>query len=164
MKADANADWRFALLQQDRCLDLKRPQSGESAQFCYWREKTGLDRFGYKKANHILRDVKYKSTVNMDPRLLDVLFIIQQWLILEGRSSEIHILSGYRTAKHNSTLKGAARNSFHVKAQAADIYIPGISTQLLAAMGRVIGAGGVGIYISNNFVHIDTGNIRIWAN
>lgn len=160
----ASAQWRTQLLDQDRCLRLYRPQSNETAQFCYWDKRFGLVQDGYAKANHILRDVKYRQSTNIDPALLDALFLIQQWLILEGRSAEIHILSGYRTPEHNASLKSSARNSLHMKGLAVDIHIPGTSTKLLAAMSRIVGTGGVGIYLNNNFVHIDTGKVRTWRN
>lgn len=161
---EASAQWRLQLLDQNRCLSLHRPQSNETANFCYWIKGKGLSPSGYRKANHILRDVKYRTTINIDPALLDTLFIIQQWLLLEGRSGEIHILSGYRTPEHNASLKNSAKNSLHMKGLAADIHIPGTSTTLLAAMSRLIGTGGVGIYPRNNFIHIDTGRVRMWKN
>lgn len=161
---EASAQWRLDLLDQNRCLSLHRPQSNETENFCYWIKGKGLHNAGYVKANHILRDVKYRKKINIDPTLLDTLFIIQQWLLLEGRPAEIHILSGYRTPEHNASLKNSARNSLHMKGLAADIHIPGTSTVLLAAMSRLIGTGGVGIYPQNNFIHIDTGRVRIWKN
>jgi uncharacterized protein YcbK (DUF882 family) len=151
-------DWKTNLLNQDRCLTLTRVKSKETR-----RKNSGLDRQGYGMANWMLRDVDYNAVVYMDPTLLDTLFIIQQWLILEGRNGEIHVLSGYRTPEHNKRTKGSAKNSQHMRGTATDLHVPGVSTKLLAAMGRVIGAGGVGIYIKNNFVHVDTAGVRVWA-
>ena len=159
----AGQDWRSDLLQQDRCLSLERQSTGEKTRFCYWRHLRGLDDVGYAKANWILRDAQYKAVSPIDPNLLDVLFLIQQWLIMEGRPSDIKILSGYRTPSHNAKLDGAAKNSMHLHGKAADIYIPGVDTKLLAAMGRIIGVGGVGIYVNRHFVHVDTGNVRLWS-
>jgi uncharacterized protein YcbK (DUF882 family) len=157
-------DWKTNLLNQDRCLTLTRVKSKETRRFCYWRKSTGqLDRQGYTMANWMLRDVDYNAVVYMDPTLLDTLFIIQQWLILEGRNGEIQVLSGYRTPEHNKRTRGSAKNSQHMRGTASDLHVPGVSTKLLAAMGRVIGAGGVGIYIKNNFVHVDTAGVRVWA-
>lgn len=156
-------DWKDNLLNQDRCLTLYRVSSKENSTFCYWRKGYGYDRDGYAKANWILRDVTYRTQVMMDPQLLDTLFIIQQWLILEGRSGEIRVLSGYRTPEHNKRTKGSARHSQHMKGTAADIHVPGVSTKLLAAMSRIIGVGGVGIYIEKKFVHVDTAGVRVWA-
>lgn len=156
-------DWKDNLLDQDRCLTLYRVSSKENSTFCYWRKGFGYDRTGYAKANWILRDVTYRTQVAMDPQLLDTLFIIQQWLILEGRSGEIRVLSGYRTPENNRRTKGSARQSQHMQGTAADIHVPGVSTKLLAAMSRIIGVGGVGIYIEKNFVHVDTAGVRVWA-
>jgi uncharacterized protein YcbK (DUF882 family) len=159
----ATLDWKDNLLNQDRCLTLTRVKSKETRTFCYWRKATGYDRRGYDVANWMLRDVDYNAVVFMDPHLLDTLFIIQQWLILEGRRGEIQVLSGYRTPEHNARTRGSAKNSQHMRGKATDLHVPGVSTKLLAAMGRVIGAGGVGIYIKNNFVHVDTAGVRVWA-
>jgi uncharacterized protein YcbK (DUF882 family) len=149
-------------LDRDRCLQLYRPQSNERVSFCYWKKESGFQRDGYLKAVHILRDVEYGKTHYIDPHLLDVLFLIQSWLIQEGRASEIQILSGYRTPAHNFRLEGAAKQSLHMQGMAADIYIPGLATKVLALMSRYVGAGGVGIYLDKNFIHLDTGRVRQW--
>lgn len=149
-------------LQQDRCLSLYRPQSGQRETFCYWRLHGGFQKEGYLKAVSILRDVEYNTAHVIDPNLLDVLFLIQTWLKHEGRPSEIQILSGYRTPAHNFRLEGAAKQSLHMQGKAADIYIEGLSTQVLALMSRYVGAGGVGVYLDKNFIHVDTGSVRQW--
>lgn len=149
-------------LNQDRCLNLFRPMSGERKEFCYWTKKGGFEKDGYLVAAHMLRDVHSKKVGYIDPQLLDILFLIQTWLKNEGRSHDIHIMSGYRTPAYNATLKGSAANSMHIYGRAADIHIPGLKTKVLALMSRYVGAGGVGIYVRNNFIHVDTGNIRGW--
>ena len=151
-----------AKLDQDRCLHLTRPQSNERVNFCYWKKEAGFQKDGYLQAVHILRDVEYRQKSYIDPHLLDVLFLIQSWLEQEGRSSDIQILSGYRTPAHNFRLEGAAKQSLHMKGMAADIYIPGLNTKVLALMSRYVGAGGVGVYLDKNFIHVDTGSIRQW--
>ncbi|MBB4861253.1 uncharacterized protein YcbK (DUF882 family) [Pseudomonas nitritireducens] len=159
----APVDWRIALLSQDRCLNLYRQSTKERVNACYWYKRTGLDAVGYAKANYILRDAEERVQTRMDVKLLDVLFLIQQWLIAEGRNSDIHVLSGFRTPAHNKRLEASAKDSQHLHGKAADIFIPGLKTNLLAAMSRVIGVGGVGIYPVKNFVHVDTGNVRVWV-
>ncbi|MDT8925399.1 DUF882 domain-containing protein [Pseudomonas taiwanensis] len=160
--ADPHQDWRKALLQQDRHLELYRPASKERTKFCYWRLGRGYDKAEYLKGAWLLRDVEYNKEHYIDPQLLDTLFVIQEWLRREGRKPDIHILSGYRTPAHNFRLEGAARQSLHMKGQAADIHVPGVSTKLLAAMSMVISAGGVGIYMDKGFIHVDTGRVRTW--
>jgi uncharacterized protein YcbK (DUF882 family) len=33
----------------------------------------------------------------------------------------------------------------------------------LARTARALGAGGVGVYRSSSFIHVDTGPVRTWA-
>jgi uncharacterized protein YcbK (DUF882 family) len=160
--ADPQGDWRKALLQQDRVLELYRPSTKERFKFCYWTPGAGFNREEYLKGAWLLRDAEYNRQHYIEPKLLDILFIIQEWLRLEGRAHEIHIYSGYRCPEHNFRLEAAARQSLHMQGQAADIHIPGVSTKLLAAMSMVISAGGVGVYIDKDFIHVDTGRVRTW--
>lgn len=155
-------DWRAVILDRDRVLQLKRPQAGEAATFCYYRRATGWDNRGYSIACSLLRDVQSKRTVAMSPKLIDLLFIIQAWLRLNKLPSAIIVNSGYRTPEFNSKLEGAAKNSMHVKAMAADIRIPGVSTDHIAKLAKAIGVGGVGIYPSKGFIHVDIGKVRTW--
>ncbi|WP_455233538.1 YcbK family protein [Geopseudomonas aromaticivorans] len=160
--SSAAPDWRLQLLNKERVLRLHRRSSKETATLCYWRPGSGWDAKGYAAACHLLRDVSYQRAVQIDARLLDTLYIMQAWLAAFGRHHEIHILSGYRTPEHNSKLEGAAKNSLHLQGRAADILIPGLPTQVVGDMGRMISAGGVGFYPSRGFIHVDSGNIRTW--
>lgn len=160
--APQKRDWRAVILDRDRVLQLSRPQAGEAATFCYYRKASGWDRRGYSMACTLLRDVASKRTVAMSPKLIDLLYLIQAWLRLNKLPSAITINSGYRTPEYNSKLEGAAKNSMHVRAMAADIRIPGVSTEKIAQLAKAIGVGGVGIYPSKNFIHVDIGRIRTW--
>jgi uncharacterized protein YcbK (DUF882 family) len=53
-------------------------------------------------------------------------------------------------------------NSRHLNGQAADITVPGVPLARLAGMASLFGEGGVGMYLNKGFVHVDTGNERIW--
>lgn len=79
----------------------------------------------------------------MDPKLIDCLYLIQGWLRAKGKPYVIHILSGYRTSAHNRKLEreGAAKNSLHMRAMAADIRIPGVSARDIAQLAKAIGVG-----------------------
>lgn len=156
------SDWRKRLLDQDRVLNLYRPQTKERRIFCYWKKGQGFQKSGYMDGIWILRDATYKKQKFIDPALLDVLYVIQQWLTIEGRNPEIQVLSGYRTPEHNFRLEGAAKQSLHMQGKACDIHVPGVTTKLLAAMSMMIAAGGVGIYQDKGFIHVDTGKIRTW--
>lgn len=55
------------------------------------------------------------------------------------------------------------RGSMHRMCAAADIIVPGVSAEKLAAYARTIpGIGGVGTYCHSELVHVDTGTPRDW--
>jgi uncharacterized protein YcbK (DUF882 family) len=82
----------------------------------------------------------------------------------EGKSFEI--ISGYRSPKTNAMLRGrssgVAKKSYHMKGQAIDLRLPGVSTARLRDIAKSLQAGGVGYYAGSDFVHIDTGRVRYW--
>lgn len=155
-------DWRAVLLDRDRYLELERPQSGEKASFCYYRRGVGWDRGGYNIACNILRDVVSKKVVQISPKLIDLLFLQVAWLRMNNLPSKLIINSGYRTPAFNASLEGAAKDSMHVQARAADIKIPGVETEQIAKLAKAIGVGGVGIYPAKEFIHVDIGKVRSW--
>lgn len=65
----------------------------------------------------------------------------------------VYISSGFRCAVHNASVGGASR-SYHMRGQAADITVSGISPAELARYAEQIGILGIGLY--DSFVHIDT--------
>lgn len=78
----------------------------------------------------------------------------------------ITIISGYRTETYNEKC-GGARNSYHVKGMAVDIYCSGVKPMILALWSEFNDLGGVGIYLDRNqeFVHVDTRpNKYRWVN
>lgn len=78
----------------------------------------------------------------------------------------IKITSAFRTPSHNKKV-GGAKNSQHLKAKAADIYAPKLSTiELYKLILKLINLGkidikGLGIY--EDFIHCDTRkNVARW--
>ncbi len=80
----------------------------------------------------------------------------------------MHIVCGYRAPETNSMLrrrsKGVAKNSQHMKGNAMDFFIPGISLEKVRNIGLRLEVGGVGYYPASGspFVHMDTGSVRHW--
>jgi len=74
--------------------------------------------------------------------------------------------SGYRSRATNNSLRRnggqAAENSYHIRAQAADIKIPGVPGSKVAAMAKQLRRGGVAYYASSDHVHVDVGPVRSW--
>lgn len=123
-----------------------------------------LDNGAKADIDFILRDWRARSVAEMDPALLDLLTDLQN---LTGVDGPLHIISGYRTAETNAMLQrsgggGVATKSYHVKAQAIDIRLPGCSLKKLHSCALDLARGGVGYYGKSDFVHVDTGPVRRW--
>lgn len=155
-------DWRQQLLAGDRSILVRRDGPARRVRYC--TADGMLDRQGYAELCTMLRDVRAGKLYPMDPRLLDILCGLQRWGEYNGRSSVLHLLSGFRTLATNSALEGAALNSMHLYGRAADIVLEGFSSGLLGAMVKQFNpAGGSGIYLNRGFVHVDTGAARSWV-
>ncbi len=117
----------------------------------------------FERMNYVLRDFRTGEVFPMDPRVIDILALVQQ---KSGQRKHVDILSGYRSPKTNARLRkntnGVARNSFHMYGQALDMRIEGFSTRSLRNIATGLKAGGVGYYPKSSFVHIDTGAVRTW--
>lgn len=75
---------------------------------------------------------------------------------------QVRVTSGYRSPSYNRKVHGA-RHSLHMKGEAADISIPGVSKTRLAKWAKAQPEiGGIGLYCRSRFVHIDTGRDRHW--
>jgi len=153
-------DWRVRLLQGERSLWLVRGE--DQVRRTYWTPDAGYHGEAYKEICWLLRDVQANRSFAMSPRLLDVLCGLQNWLAFNGHRQPIHVSSGYRSFSTNYRTEGSALSSRHLSGQAADITVPGVPLARLAGMASLFGEGGVGMYLNKGFVHVDTGNERIW--
>jgi uncharacterized protein YcbK (DUF882 family) len=156
----AGDDWRVRLLQGARSLWLARGE--DQVRSTYWRPESGYDGGAYKEICWLLRDVQANKSFPMSLRLLDVLCGMQNWFAFNGVRQPILVNSGYRTFATNYRTEGAALNSQHVLGKAADIAVPGVPVARLAGMASLFGKGGIGMYLSQNFVHVDTAEERVW--
>ena len=80
-----------------------------------------------------------------------------------GSEAVLSFSCGYRCQRHNDRLPGSVPNSEHVQGMAADCIVPDCMTvDQLADIAIECGAGGVGRYYGEQFVHIDVGERRDW--
>ena len=71
--------------------------------------------------------------------------------------------SAYRTSGYNKQI-GGAKNSYHVKGQAADLHTNGkVKLEELAKFFESIGCLGIIVYPNSGFVHIDTRDSKYFA-
>jgi uncharacterized protein YcbK (DUF882 family) len=146
---------------QPRKINLYRTETAESAEVIY-HANGKLNEREYYYVCHLLRDVKQNKAILMDPKLLDLICATQAWLKYYGYNGPIYINSGYRTAITNRNLEGAAKNSMHLYGKAVDFRVPGLTPIQIAKIAAKFQAGGIGIYLISNFIHLDTGGVRIW--
>lgn len=112
----------------------------------------------------LLHDHHDGSLHDIDPKLLDALFAIMRMV---GGANVIHVVSGYRSPHTNSMLRmtydGVAADSFHMRGQAVDFWVPGVPLADLHRAAVSIRAGGVGYYPAHQFIHVDVGPVRHWG-
>lgn len=160
---EAMTDRDAAFWSRPRCLDMRWAATGESIRACY-HDGRSLDRAGYEAISRFLRDRRVNKTVAMDPATLDILVAVQAWTRHAGYSAgPLMINSGYRSPETNARLRGAARNSLHMRGMAVDFYVPGMKTADLGRLAAHFRGGGVGFYPESGFVHVDSGSTRYWG-
>lgn len=143
-----------------RELWLYRPESNEQVRAVYWADGKLVPE-GYNAICMLLRDIQRNQAVQFDLVTLDIARGVYGWLQGFGIARPIIINSGYRHPLTNAK-EGGKQNSFHIKAQALDIRVEGVSTASLTQFGKYLSAGGVGYYPGKNFTHLDRGRIRYW--
>ena len=146
----------------ERRLSLLNLHTGERLDTVYWAEGAYLPE-AMAQINRLLRDHRNDAVAEMDPALIEALYRLHGLLRVQG---PVQIVSGYRSPESNEALrrttKGVARNSYHVRGQAADLRLPGVPLWELRKTARQMKVGGVGYYPLSDFVHLDTGRVRMW--
>ena len=110
-----------------------------------------------------LRDHFTNEVMQMDKKLIDVVVAAAK----QFKAEMVTVVSGFRHPKYNLMLrkKGhqVARDSQHTHGNAVDFQIARVPVQKLHEWAKAQKIGGVGIYLSSGFVHMDTGPIRFWS-
>lgn len=149
----------------DRYLSFFHAHTGEKNTIVYWSNGEYLTD-NLAKINWILRDYHTDDVKPIDPRLLNILHLLQRKLSLDPLTHPFQILSAYRTKKTNENLRkmveGVSRNSFHLEGKALDFNIPGVSQRDVHKAAVQLAVGGVGHYPDAKFIHIDSGPLRTW--
>ncbi len=147
--------------QASRSLSMCNLHTHEELETVYFNGKYYL-KSELSKLNHLCRDFRRNESARMDRRLFDGLVNIQQAL---GHKGQVNIISGYRSPATNKMLQkkgGVATKSFHMKGQAIDFNLEGVSLSRVRTAALDLKLGGVGYYPRSNFIHIDTGPVRRW--
>ena len=114
--------------------------------------------------NYFMRDWRTDDAFKMDLRNFDIMAAAHNLLNV---NEPYMLLSGYRSPKTNAMLRsrsrGVAKNSLHMRGQAADLRLGSRSVSQIAKAASVCRGGGVGRYSGSNFVHMDCGTVRSWG-
>lgn len=158
----APASWASVHREPERILTFRNLHTGEKLRATFWAQGDYI-REELGAVNRVLRDHRSGDVHPMDPKLLDLLYVLQQSVGVKGA---FHIISGYRSPATNQKLRakssGVAKKSLHMQGKAIDIRLPGCELKQLRNAALALKAGGVGYYPSSNFLHVDTGRVRNW--
>jgi uncharacterized protein YcbK (DUF882 family) len=145
-----------------RSLSFVHTHTGEALSTVYFQNGNYLAP-SLEHINHFLRDFRTNEVHAIDPGLLDILFDLQA---KTHRAGPFEVISGYRSPQTNAALRSqstaVAEHSLHMEGRAIDVRLRGFSTAKLRDLAISLHRGGVGFYEASDFVHVDTGRVRIW--
>jgi len=145
-----------------RRLKMYSGRTGEHLDMIYWIDGQYV-KDAVKEINWFMRDWRQNSAKQIDLRTIDIMAASHSLLDV---TEPYLLLSGYRSPQTNAMLRsrsrGVAKNSLHMRGQAADLRLSSRSVTQMANAAIACRAGGVGKYRRSNFVHMDCGVVRSW--
>lgn len=145
-----------------RRIRMYSGRTGEAIDTIYWLEGEYI-KDAVKEINHFMRDWRNDQVKSFDARTIDIMAASHR---LMDVSEPYMLLSGYRSPQTNAMLRarsrGVARDSLHMRGQAADLRLKSRSVSQMAKAAEACSSGGVGRYSRSNFVHMDCGPVRSW--
>ncbi|MCU7939313.1 MAG: DUF882 domain-containing protein [gamma proteobacterium symbiont of Bathyaustriella thionipta] len=148
--------------ESQRELSFYHTHTGNNLSIIYHDGESHLTP-ALNKINQFLGDFRTGDIHDIDIRLLDALYLLQQQT---GVEQHFEVISGYRSPKTNAKLRGksngVAKRSLHMQGKAIDIRLKGVDTKILRDTAIAMKVGGVGYYRRSDFIHLDTGRVRYW--
>jgi uncharacterized protein YcbK (DUF882 family) len=146
-----------------RRIRMYSGRTGEMLDTIYWLEGEYIPE-ALKEITYFMRDWRSDEQRKIDPRTIDIAAAAHR---LMDTPEPYMLLSGYRTPKTNAMLRsesrGVAKNSLHMKGQAADLRLQSRTVGQMYRAAIACEAGGVGRYSRSDFVHMDCGPVRHWG-
>ncbi|RGP37717.1 DUF882 domain-containing protein [Pseudotabrizicola alkalilacus] len=146
-----------------RRIRMYSGRTGESIDTIYWIEGKYIPEV-MTEVNHFMRDWRSNDVIGIDARTVDIMAAAHRLMDVK---EPYMMLSGYRSPRTNAMLRsqsgGVAKNSLHLKGQAADLRLKSRSVGQMAKAAAACASGGVGRYSRSNFVHMDCGPVRSWG-
>ncbi len=146
-----------------RRIKMYNGRTGESINTIYWVDGNYIGD-ALNEINHFMRDWRNNQIKPIDARTIDIMAASHNLL---DTTEPYMLISGYRSPETNAMLRrrssGVAKNSRHLRGQAADLRLQSRSVAQMFRAASACNAGGVGRYTSSNFVHMDCGPVRSWG-
>lgn len=146
-----------------RRLKMYSTRTGEQIDTIYWIDGEYIQP-ALEEISYFMRDWRNGGRIGIDARAIDIWAATHRILEVD---EPYMMLSGYRSPETNAMLRsrsrGVARNSLHMKGQAADLRLESRNVSQIARAAASCNAGGVGRYSGSNFVHVDCGAVRTWG-
>ena len=146
-----------------RRIKMYSGRTGERIDMIYWIEGNYI-KDAVSELNYFMRDWRTDGVKSMDLRTVDIMAASHNLLDV---SEPYMLLSGYRSPQTNAMLRsrsrGVAKNSLHMRGQAADLRLASRSVNQMARAAIACNGGGVCRYSGSNFVHMDCGQVRNWG-
>lgn len=146
-----------------RRIRMHSGRTGETIDTIYWIEGKYIPEV-MNEINHFMRDWRSGAQARIDLRAIDIMAAAHRLLDV---TEPYMMLSGYRSPATNAMLRsqsrGVARDSLHMRGQAADLRLKSRSVSQMARAAEACASGGVGRYSRSNFVHMDCGPVRHWG-
>jgi uncharacterized protein YcbK (DUF882 family) len=154
----------FASSEAEKALKLRAIHQGKD-YYAEFYEKDSYKISGLFEINKAFMDTRAREITRIDIELINLLYEIN---LRVGIEKKFNIVSGYRTPQTNDWLRhqlggqNVAKNSYHMKGQAADIFVADVPLHKLRDIARSLKRGGVGYYPKKGFIHVDVGPERYW--
>lgn len=100
---------------------------------------------------------KREGELLIDPASMDKLQTLRDDL-----ARPMVITSAYRSPAHNRAV-GGATGSLHLQGKAFDVVLGNHDPHPFIAAARKAGFTGIGTYLKQGFIHINTGRVRTWG-
>ncbi len=146
-----------------RRLRMYSGRTGERIDAIYWIDGRYVPEV-LAEINFFMRDWRDNRQIRIDTRTIDIMAASHRLLQVDEPYA---LLSGFRSPQTNAMLRArsnnVARESLHMKGEAADVRLRSRSVRQMAQAAVALSAGGVGSYSRSDFVHMDCGPVRNWG-
>lgn len=154
-------DWLTKRRQAERELFLagKKENAQEAAGGAV--RKYSLEADGNTAVSKNFKVKEFRCKGGEDEILIDVDFVKDKLQkIRDHFDAPVTINSAYRTPEYNAKVKGT-KASYHLQGRAFDIVVKGHTPQEVARYAQTLGILGIIQY--NEFVHVDSREVKYWA-